>query len=105
MSDKQVPLKEKLNLETARIAWKDLQTYFAHGSVIFVDASLDLLLVAEQLTADNTPMFTEWMNAQLVGRVTDDQARAWFEADAELWSVVIKPWVLVQEDASAMSSS
>ncbi|HBL87027.1 MAG TPA: DUF2288 domain-containing protein, partial [Alcanivorax sp.] len=27
---------------------------------------------------------------------TDDQARAWFESDQALWTVVVMPWVLVQ---------
>ena len=98
MASKQIPLKKKLNLETGRIAWKELQTFFAHGSVIFVDVSLDLLVVAEQLVADNSALFNEWMSAGLVNKVSDQQAKGWFERDATLWSVVIKPWVLVQED-------
>lgn len=98
MSDEQkVPLAAKLNLETAEIAWKDLQTFFAHGSVVAVDASLDLLVVAEQLVADNSALFSEWMAQGLVDKVSDEQAQAWFNDDAILWSVVIKPWVLVQQ--------
>ncbi|WP_156491762.1 DUF2288 family protein, partial [Oleiphilus sp. HI0123] len=31
-----------------------------------------------------------------VAQVSDDQALAWYEADAELWTLVIKPWILVQ---------
>ena len=100
MTSKQIPLKKKLNLETARIDWKELQTFFAHGSVIFVDPSLDLLVVAEQLVADNSDLFNEWMSQELVNKVTDEQARDWFERNVTLWSVVIKPWVLVQEDLS-----
>lgn len=96
--DKKIRLKDKLNLETGRIAWKDLQTYFAHGSVIFVDASLDLLDVAEQLAADNSALFSEWMAKGLVMKVTDAQALEWYGRDVSLWSVVIKPWVLVQEE-------
>lgn len=91
-----VRLQTKLNLETAQIAWKDLQTFFANGSVVFVDPQEDLLLVAEQLAADNTEMFRKWMNAGLVGKVTDAQAALWYEQEAVLWSVVVKPWVLVQ---------
>lgn len=95
-SDDQVPLSAKLNLETARAPWSELQTFFAHGSVIHVHESLDLLLVGEQLAADNTDAFKEWTSANLVGPVSDDQARDWYEASAEVWTLVIKPWVLVQ---------
>lgn len=95
--EQKVPLARKLNLETARIAWRDLQTFFANGSVVYVDASLDLLTVAEQLVADNSATVGTWMNQGLVGNVKDEQALDWFERDATMWSLVIKPWVLVQE--------
>jgi hypothetical protein len=29
-------------------------------------------------------------------RTTASQARRWSDADAELWAVVVAPWVLVQ---------
>jgi len=32
-----------------------------------------------------------------VGEVSPDLARAWYERNAELWAVVIAPWVLVQD--------
>ena len=92
-----VRLSEKLNLETAEIAWKDLQTFFANGSVVYVSNKLDLITVAEQLAADNKVMFEEWMSSNLVSQVSDQQALQWYETDATLWAVVIKPWVLVQE--------
>ena len=31
-----------------------------------------------------------------VGPVTDAQAIEWLEANALMWSVVVRPWVLVQ---------
>lgn len=96
MAEDKVRLSEKLNLETAEIAWKDLQTFFAGGSVVYVEPGLDLILVAEQLAADNSDLFAEWMAEGKVARVTDLQAKAWYEADEVLWAVVIKPWVLVQ---------
>lgn len=97
MSDDKVRLSEKLNLETAQIDWKSLQTFFASGSVIRVSPSLDLIVVAEQLAADNTPLFSEWLEADMVAPVSDVEAKDWFERDVTLWGVVIKPWVLVQD--------
>jgi hypothetical protein len=29
--------------------------------------------------------------------VSDQQASNWFETDKEVWAVVVKPWILVQE--------
>lgn len=90
-------LRARLNLETSQIRWKDLQTYFARGQVVRVSPALDLLAVAAELSADNKARFEQWMSAAQVGEVAPDQARQWFEKDAELWAVVVAPWVLVQD--------
>jgi hypothetical protein len=96
-NSQQVPLATKLNLETAQISWKELEPHFAGGNVVAVDEALDLLLVAEQIVADNAPMVKQWMDEQKVGQVTDAQAVQWSDDNALLWAVVIKPWILVQQ--------
>ncbi|MFV8569738.1 DUF2288 domain-containing protein [Marinobacter sp. SBS5] len=90
-------LKAKLNLETSRIHWHELQTYYARGHVVRVEPNLDLLEVAAQLTADNKAQFEQWLASGSVGDVSPDLARAWYEKNSELWAVVVAPWVLVQD--------
>lgn len=90
-------IKTKLNLETSRIRWHELQTYYARGQVVRVDKSLDLLEVASELTADNHARFEQWLGTGDVGDVTPDMARVWYDLNAELWAVVVAPWVLVQD--------
>ena len=90
-------LKKKLNLETSRINWHDLQVYYARGHVVKVSPELDLLDVAAELAADNTARFQQWMNVGQVGDVSPDLAKQWYDKNAELWAVVIAPWVLVQD--------
>jgi hypothetical protein len=85
-----------LNLETSRIAWEELQRFFASGKAIFVSAGLDLIEVAIQIAKDNQMQVEQWMEAGQVTKVTDAQALAWTEADAEVWAVVVRPYVLVQ---------
>ena len=89
-------LTSDLLLETAQIRWHELQRFFASGNAIAVDASLDLIQVAAEITADNDVQIKQWMEAGLVDVVKDDQAKAWYEQDAVVWALVIKPWVLVQ---------
>lgn len=89
-------LEQKLNLETAQIPWHELQRYFASGNAIFVDASLDLIQVATQISQDNATQIKSWMDSGLIDVVKDQQALEWFERDAIVWALVIKPWVLVQ---------
>jgi hypothetical protein len=89
-------LKREYLAQTARIPWRDLQTYFAQGSVIQVGSGLDLVDVAVQLGMDNTEQFRRWIDSGEVQAVSDSCAQDWFEEDASLWAVVAAPWVLVQ---------
>lgn len=89
-------LEQQINLETAQIRWHELQRFFASGNAIAVDSSLDLTHVAAQIVGDNATQIKNWMDAGLVDAVKDSQAATWYEQDALVWAVVIKPWVLVQ---------
>ncbi|TNE94834.1 DUF2288 domain-containing protein [Porticoccus sp.] len=89
-------LKEELLQETAKIGWQELQKFFANGSTIYVAPELDLIDVAWEICQDNKEKVQAWMTAGQVGQVSDEQAVTWLETDALVWSVVVKPWVLVQ---------
>ena len=89
-------LRARLNLETGRIAWRDLQRFFASGQTIYVAPELDLVEVACAVASDAADAVRGWTASGLMAPVSDAQAREWYEAEAALWSVVVKPWVLVQ---------
>ena len=89
--------KAKVNLETAKIYWSELQRFFAKGEAIWVSNALDLVDVAYQFSIDNKIQVQNWLENKCIALVSDEQALRWFEKDAELWAVVIKPWILVQE--------
>ncbi len=88
--------KDSINLETAKIAWKDLEVYFASGNVIHVSAELDLTEVALQITDDNAESLKHWMSKGMIDVVTDKQAKEYADTEATVWAVVIKPWILTQ---------
>ena len=85
-----------LNEQTGLIAWRELQRYFASGVTVAVEPSLNLLDVAVQMTQDDSDALQTLVARGAVSRVSDEQARCWLEADTEVWSVVVAPWVLVQ---------
>ena len=89
--------RAKVNLETSRIAWKELQRFFASGAAVWMSKELDLVDVAFQISEDNKTQVSDWMLAGQLAGVTDEQAQAWFEQDADVWAVVISPFVLIQE--------
>jgi len=76
----------------ARIA-----TFFASGAAVFVDTALDLVEVAYAFSIDDKQQVSQWMMAQQVALVSDQQARDWLSHDAQVWAVVVKPWILVQD--------
>lgn len=100
MDESKDTLKNRLNLETGQVAWESLQRFFAQGRAIAVDPSLDLVEVATALIEDDTTRVQRWTDETLVSGVSDGQARQWISIDAYVWSVVVRPWVLVQEIAS-----
>jgi len=95
--DRESLLREEFFSQTASIKWHDLQTYYAHGSVVKVEGDQDLVEVAVQLGMDNSARFEQWIASGQVTPVSDEQALAWYEANQELWAVVAPPWVLVQQ--------
>jgi hypothetical protein len=90
-------LRAKVNMETSRIHWKELERFFASGVAVQVSGQLDLVEVAFQMHSDNKAQFEAWLNTGMIGKVSDEQASIWLTADSELWAVVVSPWVLVQE--------
>ena len=96
MTEEDELLRARLNLETGRIAWRDLQRFFAAGQTLSVASELDLVDVAFAIARDAATEVGAWTRSGLLAPVSDAQARAWFAAESELWSVVVKPWVLVQ---------
>ena len=89
--------RAQVNMETAQIGWRELQPYFARGATVTVDETLDLVDVAFQISKDNQAQVAQWLESGQIGRVTDEQALAWYETDALLWAVVARPYVLVQD--------
>ncbi|MGC6480999.1 MAG: DUF2288 domain-containing protein [Porticoccaceae bacterium] len=87
----------RLNGETAKIQWHQLQKHYASGSVIAVSAGFDLIKVAITLHRDDTAQIKQWLAQELVTEVTDTQAQRWYNENTLVWALVIPPFVLVQE--------
>jgi hypothetical protein len=96
VSGEEAAERARINGETAKIAWQELQRFFARGNAVAVSHQLDLVEVAFQMSADNKDQIKEWMEAGQVSRVSDAQASGWYDANALVWAVVVRPWVLVQ---------
>jgi hypothetical protein len=90
-------LRSTIKGEIGIIAWKELARFFAAGTAVAVHAELTLADVAFQFSKNNATAVEQWMGAGRLGKVSDEQAKTWFETDATVAAIVISPWVLVQE--------
>lgn len=100
-SQTQSTLYAKLLGETATIRWEELQPFFAKGSLLWVDASLDLVAVAEAVAGDDQSKVATWLTSGQLERISAEHAEDWQRRDPYLWAVVVAPWVLVQERAGS----
>lgn len=89
-------LRKKINLETAVFPFRELMRYFASGHILAVAPDMDLVDIAERMAADDTEQVRQWLESGKLAKVSDEQARTWLEHDANLWTVVVRPWILVQ---------
>ena len=98
-TDKQA-LIARLNSETAKISWLELQKHYAPGTVLGVAPTADLIKVAVALNEDNTAQIQTWLSDKSVFEIADQQAMDWYENQTILWALVIPPFVLVQEPST-----
>ena len=89
-------LTVRLNTETARITWQELERHFARGVLITVSPELDLVQVGAHMIHDDKTIIDAWLESGELGKTSDDDAIGWSESEPSLWAVVVAPRVLVQ---------
>lgn len=95
--DNDEKLIAKLNAETSKISWQELERFYASGAVIGVAQNLDLIEVARQFSRDNKVAVEAWLAAGTVYKLESHHALQLSEAMTMHWAVVVAPWVLIQE--------
>lgn len=90
-------LLQTMHQQTAKIAWSELQRFFAQGRVFLVNDPLELPKVAVSVARDDSFQISEWKEQKLLNLVTDQQAKQWSTNEVVLWAVVVAPFVFVQE--------
>lgn len=90
-------LRAHLHGETSKLPWVDLEKHFARGVVFKVTKGTDILDVAIVMSRDDKDTLEKMINEKKVQGAEIEDAKKWHESSASLWTVVIAPWVLVQE--------
>ncbi len=97
--DERESLRARINAETARIDWRDLERHFAQGIVLRVSDGSDLVEMAVAMALDEREVISEALERGTIARAVEQDAVAW--QGRSLWAVVVAPWVLVQLDDGA----
>ena len=90
-------LRNRLNAETGRLSWPELERHFARGAVIRVAMDLDLIDVAASVADDDKASIEAWMKSGEIAHPEMDEVKDWVERQPDFWAVVVAPWVLIQE--------
>ncbi|MFK8067857.1 MAG: DUF2288 family protein [Gammaproteobacteria bacterium] len=65
--NQELDTKDKLNTETGKIVWKELERHYARGVLIKVEQGLDLVEVASSFADDDTDVVNLFSTTQLSG--------------------------------------
>lgn len=90
-------LSAKLNTQTGKVLWPEIQRHFARGVVLVVGRQADLLSIAADIIRDNQAVVEDILANGDLKKASIEDARSWQESDPLFWAVVAAPWVLIQE--------
>lgn len=96
-------LRLKLNRETGKIPWAELQRFYAQGLAVGVAPGVDLIEMACHFAQDNQTAVAAALEQGQLFKVDDARALQWAQCDALMWAVVVAPWVMVQQVDDATS--
>ncbi|MCK9799689.1 hypothetical protein BK634_27315 [Pseudomonas chlororaphis] len=101
MNQEPSTLYAKLLGETASISWKELEPFFAKGALLWVDPTLDLIEAAQAVAENEAEKVAAWLADGKLEKLSATRALDLLERDPQLWAVVVSPWIMVHERASA----
>ena len=100
-------LRQNLANMVGPAQWNWLKPHIARDAVVFVDPQLDIVEVGIALTNDNVQSVQRWIGEQLITKPTKEQLEAWDVSGPanQLQSLIVQPYVLVQEILQSASGS
>jgi len=97
MSKQEQNFRSKLEAEIGPAHWKVIRPHFLRGAIIIVSPELDLIDVAVKVAEDDTTAIKTWIEEGKLTKPFPEDAKTWEEEKKELTSLVVDPFVLVQD--------
>ncbi len=96
------PVRDKLATERALADWRSLAPHHARGALFLVHNELDPLDAAEAVARDDTARVAEWLASGRLRKPSDDEAKAWGEAQGTAFEfLIVQPFVVARAVARA----
>jgi hypothetical protein len=96
MTEDELPLDQKLNMETAKLSWRELEVFFAKGTLLQVALGEDLIATAELIATNNQSELEKLIVDKKIEFATPEWIRSNCQPTTELWTLVVAPYVLCQ---------
>ncbi|PWK49234.1 DUF2288 family protein [Pleionea mediterranea] len=88
---------DKLNLETAVVAWAEIERFFAKGQLYIVEQQQDLISTAARVSNDDKSFIEQQLNNKQLFLPTIDWVKQNCQTDTPFWAVVVAPFVFAQK--------
>lgn len=99
-------MRESLAASMGPIEFTDIRAHLARDAVIVVDASLDLLDVAEAVARDDKARVGAWVEQGLMRKPTLEELEKWSKIEGPAWTaIVVQPFVLLREGLTSSKES
>ncbi|MEL6159603.1 MAG: DUF2288 domain-containing protein [Cyanobacteria bacterium J06623_5] len=82
------------------VQWAWLKPHVQRDAVVVVNEQLDLADVGVAIASNNTQAVQRWITEQLIIKPDADQLIAWSSQNKHFTSLIVQPYVLVQEPKS-----
>jgi len=90
-------LRETLESESGTITWQELEKHFARGVLRVVSEDSKLIDIALFIAENNTDEITSALANNNILEPNSSQAKNWQQKNSSFLSVVVAPFVLIQE--------
>ena len=90
-------LKAELKEMAGPVRWELLKPHAVRDAVVVVNPQLELTGVGEAIASDNTQAVSRWINEQLIVKPTAEQLAQWSQENKLFMSLIVQPYVLVQD--------
>ncbi|NJM95895.1 MAG: DUF2288 domain-containing protein [Phormidesmis sp. RL_2_1] len=87
------------------VQWDWLKPHVQRDAVVVVNPRLDLAAVGVAIATDSTQLVERWITEQLILKPNADQLMQWSQDNKRLTSLIVQPYVLVQDQATDLPAN